>query len=71
MAKISASSASYDDPGLAVVEVSTRELIEAAEEGAAHAAADALVVGGGVDVDLSVARLRHAARVPSSKLSVK
>jgi hypothetical protein len=55
-----------DDPPLSVIEASLGDTIVAAEEGAAHAAADHVVVGGGLDVDLRVAGLRHAEKVADS-----
>ncbi len=47
-----------DEPALAVIKGLTGEAIGATEEGAAHAAADAVLEGGGVDVDLGEPGLR-------------
>ena len=57
-------------PGLAMIEAAPGQAIGAAQKGATHAAADAVVVGGGLDVDLGVAGLGHEGIMPAEMNTV-
>jgi len=60
-----------DDPVLTVIEVGSGQAVPAAKEGAAYAAADAVVVWGRLDIDLCVARAGHRESVAMYRIYVK